>query len=189
MTVPAWLAFGGILFWILFSVFMIAIITCVEEFEKDGYNRANFGWPIFLNVVVIACLYFFYRSEINLGLTTTQIILFSLAYIGIGLAWSFFKWLKFVKYKYRQYLKAQNSSYSRTMEDFKPKVSEEKDQLISWIVFWPYSMVRYAFVQLLGDLMDELIKRFTGVYNTITTSQFKPVEKPENNSGLSSHGK
>ena len=176
---PAFLAFGGVLFWIIFAVFMIAIITSVEEFEKEGYSRANFGWPIFLNLVVIALLYFFYKEQFNWGLTTAQIILYACVYLFIGIAWSFFKWLKLVKYRYRQYVKHQNSGGSsyKTIEDFKPHVAEEKDQLTSWILFWPYSVVRYAFVSLLGDAMDQIIKWFTGVYNTITTSQFKPIEK------------
>lgn len=186
---PAFLAFGGVLFWIIFAVFMIAIITCVEEFEKDGYNRANFGWPIFLNLVVIALFYFFYKEQFNWGLTTAQIILYACVYLFIGIAWSFFKWLKLVKYKYRKYQLGVDS-YNKTprysskpeIENFRPKVSQEKDQLTSWIVFWPYSVVRYAFVSFLGDIMDQIIKWFTGVYNTITTSQFKPIEmvdKPE----------
>lgn len=108
--------------------------------------------------------------------------------------WLFFKW--------NQFAKKQKASYNDTVErltkdvnnstrfkdeekpniiaerkvelrdEYIPKVNENKAQINSWIIFFPFSMIRYIFNNLLADFFEMLRNRLTGTLNRIAGSHF-----------------
>lgn len=62
--------------------------------------------------------------------------------------------------------------------NFVPNVSswECKARLGSWILYWPFSALNYAYMRLLKDFVDFLIERLKGVYNAIATSIMSGLE-------------
>ncbi|MEO6305114.1 MAG: hypothetical protein ABIP51_18290 [Bacteroidia bacterium] len=166
---PAFLAFGGIIFYCILTL-LIFIICITLENDKE----AKLGAPLTTIILSGGVFWFFYRSNLSFELSTKLIIIYSIAFLFIGILWSFFKWLKFVKFKYKKYLAQKNNSYPEAISSYKPIVSENKEQITAWILLWPFSVLRYSFVSLLGDLIDQLILKLTGIFNKITDSQFKP---------------
>lgn len=58
-----------------------------------------------------------------------------------------------------------------------PSVSswESKGYVFSWVVYWPFSSLNYAYNRLLKDLVDFIIERFKGIYNLIATYIMKGI--------------
>lgn len=167
------LTFGGILFWCL-----IALIFFIVLVSHEWDDEAQFGWPITTLLIGGIVMYFCYKSDWNNVLTELnfrKLLIFSIIWLVIGLAWSFFKWFKFVRKKYKKFKESYPAKVD--VEDVKyryiPKVSDNKEQITTWIVFWPFSVIRYALESLLKDFFNGIIKMFTGWYDRITISQFK----------------
>lgn len=174
------LAFGGIIFW---SVIVIAILILANLLEDD--NKGKLGWPITFLTSVIVVVYMCYRKDANSiinSITMKELVYSILGYLGVGIIWSFFKWYRYVGYQWKEYQKKvkywrdRDSSVPTELHvvkgDFQPVASENKEQLSSWILFWPFSIIRYAIGNLLRDVLNKITTFFGGIYDRITASHF-----------------
>ena len=101
--------------------------------------------------------------------------LFLVGWFVIGIIWSLFRWTRYVRYRYKKFLK-DKEDYPSTVKDsnsYKPKVSTNKQRLSTWIVYWPFSAVNYVSGLMLYDLTTYIVSKMTVVYNKITDNQFK----------------
>lgn len=180
----------------LFVVLTLIVIT-VED--KDG--ESNLGWPLFW-ILVAGVIVYFLNKKILLEIDYYKLLISALIYLLLGLFWSFFKWYRFVK-KAAKYFKKNMGEYQASflryekelasyekedpgyrnrepkapkqpnVADYIPKVSDNKAQLSSWIILFPFSVLRYALGNLLTDFLNGIIKAFKSVYETITKNLFK----------------
>lgn len=168
---------------LLFSIiaFLFIGLTIEERDKKDGCSTTfNFGWPTFWLAAWAVSSYFFVRSEF-LGLFTSfnllNFVMWMGVYILIGLAWSFFKWLRFSRLRAKEWRVAKSTSnhevnsngYNALKQQFMPLASRFIAEISAWIALWPFSIVSY----IVGDFWDNIVTWFEKVYENITLSQFK----------------
>jgi hypothetical protein len=168
------LEFGGVIFYLFLATAFITIIVSLETKDK-----ANLGWPVAFTLGFLIAAYFVFKIHWSYDYSVYQTLTGALVFIVIGILWSFFKWLKYVKVCYKMYLREVARSGSANISFYTPQAFQNKAQISSWIIFWPFSIIRYAFVSLLSDVMNALINRLSVVFNRITKSQFKEVDKSE----------
>jgi len=123
--------------------------------------------------------------------------MYIVAYLVIGGAWSIFKWYLFVLKSVDDY-KTLAENYSKMQPPstqswnaflayngryrYPPRVSDNKAQIIDWISFWWYSMIRTV----LGDWMRELVgavyRMFYNVYDAIVKHVYAGIVIPKDTS-------
>jgi hypothetical protein len=177
------LIFGGFIFWSAVGIICLLLLLTVESYSKsDEIHKGELGWPTFIIMATISLLYSFSNKDQlwqSLKENTSGLLMWFGVYLIIGIVWSFFKWFKTVKYAKGKFLKAKadyensvNNGYkSATLKSityFLPKVNQWKASITSWILFWPFSILRYAFGTMLIDFMDAVISRLKGLYDSIT---------------------
>jgi hypothetical protein len=138
MEFLAGITLGVLLWWVLF--FGALIIAAGGETAVGGFfvllAGAVTAW-IFLGVV---------PWSIFAGLSTAQLVLLPVGYLIAGLAWSFFRWDRYIA-KQSKWIK--RNSKGPVDESFIPVISENKDRYASWIFLWPASMFVWVFDDLL----------------------------------------
>lgn len=173
------LEFGGILFWILVLASVIAIAVALEDDKGEGRN----GWPTLWLAIAAVTFYVLYPTNLRPIWDSFHLWPF-LSYLGIyvaiGIFWSFFKWGQFAKRSFKKYqedlayhMKHSPSSTPPIQEDYRPYASKNKAQLTSWILWWPFSILRYILGNLVRDFFNLLITKLGGAYDRITLSFFK----------------
>lgn len=188
------LAIGGWIFWTFIISIFVAIIYTVET---EG--KAEVWWPLtWLVIGSVTFIYFFKRAEFWPWLQSVdwyKALMYLGGYLLIGVFWLFFKWRQLSRRRKKKYLDtfAIWKTYKGTpkpgeeekfeleeigkkqelKDSYMPVVSEEAQQINSWIIFFPFSMLRYIFNNLLSDFFSELRKRLTGTLNNIAKSQFE----------------
>ncbi len=111
------------------------------------------------------------------------LISYGTIYFAVGAAWSVFKWRNKLLSKNIQYaMNRAKDEYKPTPEDAgDPKAymksnlfpsgaiaDENKNQIFSWFLLWPFSVVGYFFGQLLTDIALRIYNLMSGVYDRLT---------------------
>ncbi len=192
-----WLALGTIGFWILVGIVSLLLIAAVE-YEKPG-------WATFSLIVAFTLLWLLGDVNIvALALSNPLLAVGVVAgYFVIGALWSVGKWWFFVRKcreKYddfrKEFLVRKNfsvsgpipdslkkdwteycsSGYGRIYSCLKPEVGKNKARILTWMVYWPWSM----FWTLLNDPVKYMFKwiyqQLRAVYQRIADSAFKSTE-------------
>lgn len=185
--VASLIAFGGIIFWLILAAYVIAVILCIES---DG--KSILSWPITLTLVLAGLFYLMYRAPLAErfgGFTLGGALSVFGLYLVAGIVWSFFKWFKFLKNAKKKYdkevLRVEDVNKDKkakgqdkycipppNIEYYIPLASENKEQLSCWILFWPFSGLRYMMGNLLVDLLHAITDAFAGTYNKISYKIF-----------------
>lgn len=121
-----------------------------------------------------------------------MILEFAAAYLVSGAAWSVVKWFFFcrdLKQKYLGYkadyfrhhvtgTPAQSHSYATQFTgDVPPSAQDHKSQIVSWIGYWPVSLIWTLLDDFLTKVFKEIYNVLSGVFQRIANSQFKDIEK------------
>lgn len=157
------LTFGTVWFWILLFASWILITIAIEY----GYQiRAT------LVVLIFFILYFFFGGKEALSGLYLYILNkpfytlgWLLSYFLLGTTWSVIKWFLYVlrkKEKAVEKLKDDIRRFNRyTIDIVPPQVSEHKNLIIGWMIYWPFSA--------LWTLINDPVKRaFTWIYYRIS---------------------
>lgn len=131
------------------------------------------GWAVFFTLVlgtITALLFDIPASYIWWSLA---------AYIPIGLAWSMFRWKRYVSFKVKEYNEDADKSdikHARLLEKIQP--SANVSRIVHWVLIWPFSILD----NLIGDIIEyvtQLVnKHLIGIYRRITLSAVDKIEKP-----------
>lgn len=97
------------------------------------------------------------------------------AYIPIGIGWSLFRWLKLLKSSAVNILKDKDSftpnAYYASWEVFVakrfPNASKNKDRIICWIVYWPFSVLAYLLLDFLREFGNWIYDKISGIYKAM----------------------
>lgn len=150
------------------------ILLCIVFMGVAAISVEN-NWHGTLAILLLCVLGYFLLSvgfmpminwlSANLSLVIGSVFL----YIITGIGWSFFKWDRYC---------ADLAKYSNR-RTAKPEWFNNKVKLITWSVYWPFSVVNYAFGRLINDMYEWFINRLGNIYSKIADRHFpvKDIEK------------
>ena len=154
-------ALGGIAFWILVSILSIAIIISLER---------ESGFAATCSLIVALLIFYFcggrndlFDFSIWLKNHPVDIIIYVLAYFFIGTAWSFVKWYLFL-------VKLKESGIKQ--KDYRCEVSYNKDKVISWMTYWPFSVIWTFFDHPVKKAWNFIYIKTAKVYDNIAKQVF-----------------
>jgi hypothetical protein len=173
-------AFGTVAFWILVALFVIVEIICTETTSPV----AGAVWlALFLCILQLGgSIPVVQWFAANPG----RALLALVVYFVVGAAWSVFKWttlclavasyVRVLKEEFDHPTENRNERYTwrdrlRNSGDYKgvdlmslpPRVAAYKERIITWMVWWPTSMV--------WTILDDFVKNvFNHVYNAIRST-------------------
>jgi hypothetical protein len=164
----SFIVFGGIIFWSLIALWFFAMIYCVET-----NGEGELPWGIVWTVLLVVVMYLSNKQHfIPMFRSADHLFLFTVGYFLVGIGWSFFRWLKYVKKQYKKW----KTSYSYKPEDREkniPQAGDNKEQLSAWLIFWPFSVIRYIIGDLLKDLGEMFVRTLGKAYDRIAINAFK----------------
>ena len=160
-------ALGAIGFWILSALISIIFIACIEN---DTY------W--FPTITTAAFLAVYWKGFASFNLTWQIIVGGVLSYVVLGVVWSLYRWLQYVRNiaaKFRkQYGTVLTESQLYDLER-KVSVSSNKSLITGWIAYWPWSLIW----NISGDFFTAIYERLSNVYQNITNNAVKGFTKVE----------
>lgn len=97
------------------------------------------------------------------------------AYIPIGIGWSLFRWWKLLQKSAERVRKEKPTwkpfgAYSKWEDYVKrslPNASVNKNRIICWITYWPFSAAAYLLLDLLDDIGDWIYTKLSGFYQSM----------------------
>lgn len=127
-------------------------------FEHSGSR----GWSVFV-ALVIAAVSFFYFS-----VSLMSIAIGAVAYIVIGLLWSFWRYKRHVAKMIEEHKGSDANHKERVLRSLHPK--EMLGTITAWIVVWPFSLVENLVGDIINFIQELVTKFFRGVYMRIYDS-------------------
>lgn len=137
---------------------LIVLVVLGILFEHNGAR----GWALFTAIIVAACAYFFFQvSLISIGIG-------AIAYIAIGLVWSFWRYKRHASKVVEENREASQSQKERALAALHPKAM--LGTITAWIMIWPFSMVENIIGDLITAIQLLVTKFFRGVYHKVYDS-------------------
>ncbi len=188
------LALGTLGFWIFAGIVFLLLIAAVE-YEKPGLATLSlivtgFALWLFGNVNVFALAA--ENPLLALGLGA--------GYFAVGALWSLAKWWFYVRRQLRKYnevkaeflknngesekgpvpdrLKAdwnaRRPSYARYA---KPQVRENKGRILTWMIYWPWSLVWTILNDPVKRLFKNIFNAMKALFQKVADSAYKDVDE------------
>lgn len=148
--------------WVGFSViFVLAIL-----FE---YNKSN-TLVVMLNIALVYILV----SLLNLTFTWVTILMLAVAYLIIGVIWSFWRYNTYITKKLYEISILDASSMIKEMEQTRLLPKNNLNLITHWIIVWPISVID----NIISDSIRLLKMLITDVLYNVYASMFnKELEK------------
>ena len=162
---------------ILFVIAAIVLIVCAV-FEKFT--------PATVLAILAGVYYHFVFGSVFTAVANNyqHIIPFVAGYVALGVIWSYIKWvlflLEFKRYRdnnWKAYLSSEANKPYKNLYEFKgtrinsiPQASEYKSNIISWMCYWPISVI--------GTVVNDPIKKaFIFLYDVLANSYQRLANK------------
>lgn len=179
--ITPFLLVSGWLFWILLGT----IIFITASFNlKDRIG----GWLLCIAICIPLYIAFSDVPYEKIYQNPKQTALYVGLYLVIGFGWSVLKWLMYVSQRAKDYanqadrLKKDFNSISRAYSykewvfinyEFPPSVARHKEELLSWFLVWPISILRFLLTDFIVKLRDWFYAITRRLYMRLTTIFFK----------------
>jgi hypothetical protein len=153
---------GAITAWgiaILAVLFVLGIL-----FEHNGAR----GWSVFSALVTAAVAYFFFT-----GVSLGAIAVGSVAYIAIGLVWSFWRYKRHAAAIVERYKGSSPREREVALARLHPKAM--LDTILAWVLIWPFSFIENMIGDFITAIQSLITKVFRGVYHRIYDSAVKSL--------------
>ncbi len=102
------------------------------------------------------------------------------AFYGCGWKWYMYNRKQYKVYKEHEAMLGYDNKPKYSKEKlhqlFIPKFRQEKERILTWMVFWPWSMVASLFQDVLREIFLGIQRLFYGVMESITNHVFKDVK-------------
>jgi hypothetical protein len=97
------------------------------------------------------------------------------AYLPIGVGWSLFRWWKILQKAAVEIRKEKGnwspsnywSSWDSYVKYHLPSASANKERIVCWITYWPFSAAAYLLIDLLYDIGDWIYTKLSGFYQSM----------------------
>jgi hypothetical protein len=154
---------SGYAFWIVAAAILVldAILLATEN--------DNDGWAVFITLAGLVGAALF--TDAFEGVRLAYFVVGIVAYLAIGVVWSFKKWYSFVvetladlraKYNKPNYINktaSGNETFESYAKEHRPTAADNKSRITGWMALWPFSFTwwvltwpRHAFVWLYNRL-------------------------------------
>lgn len=130
-----------------------------------------------ITTIALAVLFFFFKVDFKelLAIPWYGYLISILSYFGLGILWSFFKFnniyskkIEKLKYEFDHTFKStQEAGWSAYVDEKAPKVSNFKQSISSWVLYWPFSVIVYLGADLLVDLANKIYDICSEFYERI----------------------
>ena len=152
-------ALGTLGFWLLCTLLSIVFIACIEN---------DNSWFPTCAVVAFAAIY--WKSFAVLAIGWPVVIIAALIYVCLGVLWSLFRWTRYVKAKGEEFREKHGNNLTdmaRVDLKYAMSASHNKSRIISWIGYWPWSVLWNA----TGDFFKMLYEGLQGIYKKIADKE------------------
>lgn len=167
MMISSLLLIGGVTFWAAVIISFILML-----FFINGEDEGN-GLSATITIIISAILFFYFiKIPVKQYIKPEIIIPFICCYLIIGVLWSFAKWFLFLVKKRYALEGKKLKEYSRY--DI-PLVKDNKDKIILWMVYWPWSAIWTIINDPVRRFFDFVYMRISGLYQKISDRIFKDV--------------
>ena len=136
--------------WVIFLVIGGFLIGAVHE-ARDG-DWGDLLWASLISAVFFGFMFSTADSVAHIDFSFASIIGSVLTYTVLGVIWAFFKWTRIIIQK----AKAGQS---------KPDAGYYKSRIISWIAFFPLSILLWIVVDLISDFWNGVFEVIKGAFN------------------------
>lgn len=149
---------------------LVGILLLGIVFEHKGAR----GWAVFTGIVAMAVSYFYFE------VTLQAILYWALAYLAIGLVWSFWRYNVYAKETVKWIKTLQvpdkfSESYRQThIDNLAP--SKNLDRITAWIIIWPFSAIENILGDVINAIQSLVTRVFKGVYSKIYLSHIKSLD-------------
>jgi hypothetical protein len=126
---------------------------------------------VFLGVVLLGSTYVMKMWTFG-QIDWSKLISYVLIYIAIGIVWSMFKWYKLVRKRFLSWTSnydSKNKDITFDKDNFvKPNISHYIDDIVLWILYFPFSIIAYISSDFFRNLVKKIVKIFGKVYDKIS---------------------
>jgi hypothetical protein len=157
-TILTFFALGTLGFWILVAVASILFIASVEN--------DHFTLP---TIVLIALGIAYSKPFVELALDWRVVAMAGVGYVIIGIGWSLYRWFNHVREEAESYRIKYGSCLNennRNSLKYSISASNNKQKIIGWIAYWPWSMTW----NIVGDF-------FTLIYDSMRLAYQKIADR------------
>jgi hypothetical protein len=140
----------------------IAILVVLALFGIIAEHNDSRGWAIFWMILAAAVAYFAF------SISLTSLIIGAVAYIVIGLFWSFWRYKRHATKVVEKFKTATAIEKERALKALHPK--EMLSTITAWIMIWPFSMIENMIGDLITGIQMLVTKFFRGVYHKVYDS-------------------
>ena len=159
---------AGLLLWPWWAMSLFVMI-CIADVVLLESNSEGWATTIFF-IPVIAAIWLLNGDAITFDWSTLgDIALFGLWWLLFGICWSLPRAYFFLVAKKKE-IEKRGGNKIRTHDTY---LSNNKDRIYGWIVFWPLSIIGYFFGDFLSNFVDAIMDLFGNVYTKIENQVFK----------------
>lgn len=147
---------------------LVALLLIGIVFEHKGAR----GWAVFTGIVAMLVSYCYF------DVTLETIVYYAIAYLLVGIGWSFWRYNVYVKetvaYIKSMSSKAFSADWRQTQVD-NLAPTKNLDRITAWIIIWPFSAVESIAGDIINAIQALVTKVFKGVYHKIYLSHVKSI--------------
>ena len=174
---------GGFVFWVMVSI--LVVLYCLSSYHEHPA-------PAIVGTIGFLGLLELFSNARPFALLSTRPIVFIAGialYVILGLCWSLVKWVLHVnrrRIEFERSLLSQSrhngytegtAEYIRLKtslkRDYYPRVYDEIERIITWVVCWPFSVIGEFFGNFLHELMLTIVKMLRGIYEYLGSMVWK----------------
>lgn len=183
--------FAGLTFW----GWALILLLIAALFPIVAYEQCEVG--LFGIVLFFVAAYFLWHLNILRTIWTNPAttLIFIALYFLAGALWSVFRWWRYVTEKRKEF----DEALAKFHKEYKikdgdpipdnvlskwtyykvevPNVAKKKRSLVTWIIYWPWSMLWYFIRDFVVEIAEEIYKRLALMYTSIVNKQFEGVDK------------
>lgn len=130
------------------------------------HNEAH-GMAIFLALITAASAFFFF------DVTAVHLAVVAVAYLVVGVAWSFWRYRRFVRSAVERITRESHSPDILSIKLGSLKPSSNTEKIVGWVIVWPFSAVD----SIVGDLISIVTELVTTTFRKIYVSIYNAATK------------
>jgi hypothetical protein len=171
------MTFLTVSFWVIFSIGLILMFYFINS--KDEGDGVGATITFILSAILLYATSGHRDSFIsfitNNWLRNFEIVMI---YLIIGLVWSFVKWYFYLLNKKEKLedLITMNSNYELNQYDI-PKAGENKDKIILWMSYWPWSAIWTIINDPVRKIFNWIYTKFSSIYQKMSDKIFADFNK------------